>query len=212
MTASTSVGSLTSDSASQRSIQAGSKHSGRIWHDEPSAGPRSTSDTLRRYTSTSHCTERVAREFLAEGDLVLDIAPQDHDGVAPFVSSGVTIETLDIAPRSGATYIADICTRNEHIPGGRFDHIICTEVLEHTLRPFEAVATLYRMLRPAATYSRARRSAFAFMARCPIAGDSPNTACVHCSRTSRMWRSTLWRTTIDRSCLSTTPLSPGVQT
>lgn len=34
------------------------------------------------------------------------------------------------------------------IPSNFFDVIICTEVLEHTLNPFNAVNELYRILKP----------------------------------------------------------------
>ena len=80
--------------------------------------------------------------------LLLDIAPQDHAGAQPFFPSSVKCETLDINPRAGCTYTGDICVLNRRIPCGRFDYIVCTEVLEHTLRPFDAAAELHRLLKP----------------------------------------------------------------
>jgi hypothetical protein len=80
------------------------------------------------------------------GFVLLDVAPQDHEGASPYFARS-TIETLDIDRNSGATYIADLCATNEHIPAGRFDGIVCTEVLEHTLNPFAAVAELLRLLK-----------------------------------------------------------------
>ncbi|WP_206613525.1 class I SAM-dependent methyltransferase [Parahaliea mediterranea] len=78
---------------------------------------------------------------------VLDIAPQIHSGARPFFPENVEIETLDIDPASGATHIADICDRN--LPGriGFFDGIVCTEVLEHTLQPFDACDNLFDLLK-----------------------------------------------------------------
>ncbi len=95
------------------------------------------------------------RDFLARcgarhdrpGVLLLDVAPQDHEGARPHFPAA-TIETLDIDPASGCTYIADLCRHNEGIPEGRFDLVVCTEVLEHTRRPFEAAHELHRVLRP----------------------------------------------------------------
>lgn len=85
---------------------------------------------------------------LREG-LVLDIAPQVHRGARGFFPSSFAVETLDIDPGSGATYIADITKCNRTlIPDGRFDVVICAEVLEHTLQPFSAVDEIYRLLRP----------------------------------------------------------------
>jgi SAM-dependent methyltransferase len=82
------------------------------------------------------------------GYRVLDIAPQVHEGATPHFQQA-TIETLDINPSAGATYTADICQNNSAIiPDNHFDIVICTEVLEHTLQPFNAVAELHRILKP----------------------------------------------------------------
>lgn len=81
------------------------------------------------------------------GARVLDIAPQDHEGAKPYFPNA-TVETLDIDPKSGATYIADLCQNNEEvIPGDTFDYVVCTEVLEHTLQPFDAVNEIERILK-----------------------------------------------------------------
>jgi 2-polyprenyl-3-methyl-5-hydroxy-6-metoxy-1,4-benzoquinol methylase len=59
------------------------------------------------------------------------------------------VETLDIDPHADATYTADLCRDNSDcIAGNTFDLVICTEVLEHTLKPWLAVDELHRMLRP----------------------------------------------------------------
>lgn len=96
------------------------------------------------------------REFMREsgaawGDkpgLLLDIAPQDHEGARPYFADAVTVETLDINPAAGATYCADLCQTNEQMPSGRFDIVVCTEVLEHVISPFAAVAEIRRVLKP----------------------------------------------------------------
>ena len=41
--------------------------------------------------------------------LLLDIAPQVHEGARPFFSEAIAVETLDIDPAAGCTYIGDIC-------------------------------------------------------------------------------------------------------
>jgi SAM-dependent methyltransferase len=90
------------------------------------------------------CAER----YDAEGILVLDVAPQVHAG-AKSVFVLATIETLDIDPESGATYILDLCNNNENkLPSDYFDIVNCNEVLEHTLQPFRAVAEMFRILKP----------------------------------------------------------------
>lgn len=80
--------------------------------------------------------------------LLLDIAPQDHQGARPFFDPEIEIETLDIDPASGATHIVDLCHCSETIGVDRYDYIVCTEVLEHTRQPFDAVKNIYKMLKP----------------------------------------------------------------
>jgi len=79
--------------------------------------------------------------------LLLDIAPQDHMGASPFFLDPIKIETLDINPDSRATYIADLCDCSNIIGINRFDFDVCTEVLEHTLQPFNAVDSIYKVLK-----------------------------------------------------------------
>jgi len=78
---------------------------------------------------------------------VLDIAPQDHNGAKEFFKLAV-VDTFDIDPNSDATYIANLCDNNSKlIPDNYYDLVICTEVLEHTLQPFDAVNEIYRILK-----------------------------------------------------------------
>lgn len=87
-------------------------------------------------------------ELYDKEGLLLDIAPQDHEGAAPYFNKA-KIFTLDINPKAKADYIADICQNNrELIPDNYFDFIVCTEVLEHTLDPFAAMNEIYRILKP----------------------------------------------------------------
>lgn len=99
--------------------------------------------------NVSDFVARCGKKYDKKDALILDVAPQDHEGAAPYFKKA-KIETLDIDPASGATHIADLCDNNQKvIPSGRFDYIVCTEVLEHTLQPFDAVNELERMLKPA---------------------------------------------------------------
>jgi SAM-dependent methyltransferase len=94
---------------------------------------------------------KVGGEFgstARDGAVLLDVAPQEHSGARPFFPETVCVETLDLNPDSGATYIADLCDCASTIGVNRFDFIVCTEVLEHTLHPFDAVASIYSMLKP----------------------------------------------------------------
>jgi len=92
--------------------------------------------------------DRVGTQYGRSGKILLDIAPQDHDGARPHFDTSTTIHTLDINPLSGATYIADLCDLSAEIPSSMYDYIVCTEVLEHTLQPFNAVSNMKRLLKP----------------------------------------------------------------
>lgn len=90
----------------------------------------------------------AAKNYAVEGARLLDIAPQNHAGARAAFPAFVLIETLDIDPNSGCDYIADITRTNSEVESERFDFVVCTEVLEHTLNPFGAMAEIYRLLRP----------------------------------------------------------------
>jgi hypothetical protein len=98
------------------------------------------------------CTflERTCMAYSRPGDLVLDVAPQENGGAARYFPGEVTVETLDIDPAAGCSFTADLCATNSNIPSDRYDVIVCTEVLEHTLQPFLAVNELFRLLKPGA--------------------------------------------------------------
>lgn len=98
--------------------------------------------------NVSNFVSACGQKYDKPGALILDIAPQDHEGAAPYFKKA-KIETLDIDKNSGATYIADICMDNSAvIPADRFDVVVCTEVLEHTLQPFWAADEIHRILKP----------------------------------------------------------------
>lgn len=113
---------------------------------------REVSDIDRKYFAllredVSNLLRKAGKEYDGENTRVLDIAPQDHEDANPYFSKAI-IETMDINPDSGATYVADLCASNsELIASNSFDVVICTEVLEHTLQPFKAVEEIFRMLK-----------------------------------------------------------------
>ena len=89
---------------------------------------------------------QTAKKYAEKGQLLLDIAPETHEGASPFKSYGVVIETLDVVP--GADYCVDLTKDNSStIPAGRFDLVVCTEVLEHTSQPFNSMKEINRVLK-----------------------------------------------------------------
>jgi SAM-dependent methyltransferase len=91
--------------------------------------------------------KHVSDKYAREGGRLLDIAPQVHEGARPFFSIQIKVETFDIDPNSGCTFIGDICKKNPFLTNNMFDYVVCTEVLEHTLQPFNAVKEIWRILK-----------------------------------------------------------------
>lgn len=89
----------------------------------------------------------IGRRFVRPGSRVLDVAPQDHKGAKPFLPEEIEYHTLDIDPKSGASFIADLCTCASTLGYGSYDFVVCTEVLEHTRQPFDAVKSIHSILK-----------------------------------------------------------------
>ena len=89
-------------------------------------------------------------QIQVENALILDVAPQIHDGIREMVSEGLIVETIDIDPQYDPTICGDICLPNT-LSTNRYDAIFCTEVLEHVSNPFEAVKSLFLALKPGGT-------------------------------------------------------------
>lgn len=89
----------------------------------------------------------IGTRFARPGMRLLDVAPQNHKGAKPFIPKDVAYETLDINPESGATHIIDLCSCSSSIGAEVYDIVVCTEVLEHTLQPFEAVKNIHAILK-----------------------------------------------------------------
>ena len=92
---------------------------------------------------------RLSKPYLRKDGLFLDIGPQERD-IRDYIGS-LDVETLDINPASGCTFVGDITKHNEQIEDSRYDAVFCTEVLEHTAYPFDAVREMRRILKPGGT-------------------------------------------------------------
>jgi hypothetical protein len=81
---------------------------------------------------------------------ILDVAPQVHVGIKQLAPLGFLVDTVDINKEFSPTICGDICRPNS-LPKNRYDAIFCTEVLEHTANPFNAVNNLFLALKSGGT-------------------------------------------------------------
>jgi len=89
----------------------------------------------------------VSQKYANKSGKLLDIAPQDHGGVNSFFNPEIIIETFDINPEAKTTFTGDICNHNNSILDNEYEYVVCTEVLEHTLQPFNAINEIHRILK-----------------------------------------------------------------
>ncbi len=101
---------------------------------------RSSVDEFQRIVYSRYCVDASCK--------ILDIAPQVYGGIAALPDCTHEVDTMDIDPTSGATYIHDLCRPIPAELHRKFDVVFCTEVLEHTRQPFNAADSLLDLTKP----------------------------------------------------------------
>lgn len=99
--------------------------------------------------SREHMTQflqSTALRLAKENGSLLEIGSQEHFGARQCFHN-YQIETFDIVDDYSPTYVGDITRANRFIPDGKYDCVVCMDVLEHTLDPFAAIRELRRILR-----------------------------------------------------------------
>lgn len=87
--------------------------------------------------------------YIKENDNIGYIGLTGHIFEDNFNDKKFNLYTIDIDPNNNPTFLADITKNNESIiKNNMFDILICTEVLEHTKNPIDAIYELTRMLKP----------------------------------------------------------------
>lgn len=77
---------------------------------------------------------------------LMEIGPQSRS-LARAKFTQFEYHSFDIVDTYGPDFVGDITKHNKAIPDGHFDCILCMDVLEHVLNPFEAIAELRRILK-----------------------------------------------------------------
>jgi SAM-dependent methyltransferase len=104
----------------------------------------STAPDVRRHIA-DFITKTYAKLPKKTGRL-LEIGPQERSLVKE-TFAGFEYQSLDVVDTYGPTYVGDITRLNPQIADQSFDCVICMEVLEHCLQPFDAIKELRRMLK-----------------------------------------------------------------
>ncbi len=82
-------------------------------------------------------------EYTAAEMLLLDVGNKEKFSL----ENDCKLETLDISPEHNPDYVGDITRKNYDLSDGKFDAVMCAEVLEHVVDPFSAIRELHRILK-----------------------------------------------------------------
>jgi SAM-dependent methyltransferase len=89
--------------------------------------------------------ENLISKYIGEKSLILEIGSQNYNYKDKI--NNCTIHTLDLYDKYNPTFVGDITKKNNFICDETYDYIICTEVLEHTENPFNAIIEMSRILK-----------------------------------------------------------------
>ncbi|MDH0749776.1 methyltransferase domain-containing protein [Pseudomonas sp. GD03842] len=90
--------------------------------------------------------KKTAEHLRGESGRLLEVGPQDRSLVRESFHN-FAVETFDIVDTYGPDLVGDITKVNTFIPDSAYDVVVCMEVIEHTLNPFDAVKEIRRVLK-----------------------------------------------------------------
>lgn len=90
--------------------------------------------------------KKTARLLSVQSGRLLEIGPQDRSLVRESFST-FSVDTFDIVDTHQPTLVGDITKHNAAIADSSYDCVVCMEVIEHTLQPFDAVKEIRRILK-----------------------------------------------------------------
>ena len=89
---------------------------------------------------------RTAAKLAGETGKLLEVGPQDRSTVRENFSN-FSVDTFDIVDTYSPTLVGDITKVNSAIADSAYDCVVCLEVIEHTLNPFDTVKEIRRILK-----------------------------------------------------------------
>ena len=89
---------------------------------------------------------RTADRLSEETGRLLEVGPQDRSLVRQCFTN-FSVDTFDVVDTYKPTIVGDITKVNAAIPESAYDVVVCMDVIEHTLNPFDTVKEIRRILR-----------------------------------------------------------------
>lgn len=90
--------------------------------------------------------QRTAALLATQSGKLLEVGPQDRSLVRECFAN-FDVDTFDVVDTYKPTLVGDITKVNHFIADSAYDCVVCMEVLEHTLNPFDAVKEIRRILK-----------------------------------------------------------------
>jgi SAM-dependent methyltransferase len=93
-----------------------------------------------------HFVKKTAEQLRGESGRLLEVGPQERSLVRESFHN-FAVDTFDIVDTYGPTLVGDITKVNDFIADSAYDCVVCMEVIEHTLNPFDTIKEIRRVLK-----------------------------------------------------------------
>jgi len=90
--------------------------------------------------------KRTATKLSGQSGRLLEVGPQERLLVRETFNN-FSVDTFDVVDNYKPTIVGDITKHNSTIPDATYDCIVCMEVIEHTVNPFDTIKEIRRILR-----------------------------------------------------------------
>jgi SAM-dependent methyltransferase len=90
--------------------------------------------------------QKTSRLLADQSGKLLEVGPQERSLVRECFSN-FAVDTFDVVNTYKPTIVGDITKVNAAIPDSAYDCVVCMEVIEHTLNPFDTIKEIRRILK-----------------------------------------------------------------
>jgi SAM-dependent methyltransferase len=90
--------------------------------------------------------KRTATKLSGQSGRLLEVGPQERLLVRETFNN-FSVDTFDVIDDYKPTIVGDITKHNSTIPDSAYDCIVCMEVIEHTVNPFDTIKEIRRILK-----------------------------------------------------------------